>query len=410
MKIAIITYGLNGGAGIAALRLHQAFLDSGNESVLLNKNTHKPENKIYATDVLKSGLIYKAKRWILERVYFKKFQQYFSKTDISFSLFSLPYGADSINDLQLLKDCDVINIHWVSGYFDINKFLEKNNKPVFFTLHDTNYFTAGCHYFNDCDGYMNFCSSCPVIEKENQSLLDKIYKSKLQSFAKKNHYIIGISEWMAKSARKSTLFKSLDVTNISNSFTPISSVSTTSYAQLKSKDKELKYALVIAQHLDDKRKGWQYIQEIIDGSDLPNLRWIVVGKGSNIKSEKCIVLGEVNSGEELAYIYRYADFLVHPAIQDNFPNTIVESLAYGTPVVAFNTSGVADLIQYNDNGYLADELSSESLLKTLNFMISNLHTFDRELISKKHTKLFSIENQSSEYIKYFQNKIQHDTK
>ncbi len=40
-----------------------------------------------------------------------------------------------------------------------------------------------------------------------------------------------------------------------------------------------------------------------------------------------------------------------PSRQDNLPNTVVESLACGTPCVTFNIGSMPDMIEHYQNGY-----------------------------------------------------------
>jgi glycosyltransferase involved in cell wall biosynthesis len=51
--------------------------------------------------------------------------------------------------------------------------------------------------------------------------------------------------------------------------------------------------------------------------------------------------------------YARADLFVIPSLQENFPNTILESFAVGTPVVGFAAGGIASMIVEGQNGALA---------------------------------------------------------
>jgi glycosyltransferase involved in cell wall biosynthesis len=48
-------------------------------------------------------------------------------------------------------------------------------------------------------------------------------------------------------------------------------------------------------------------------------------------------------------------------VQDNLPNTVMESMACATPVVAFNTSGLPEMVDHGRNGYLAQHRSADDL-------------------------------------------------
>ena len=65
---------------------------------------------------------------------------------------------------------------------------------------------------------------------------------------------------------------------------------------------------------------------------------------------------------ELAEIYTAADVFVNPTREENFPTTHLEALACGTPVVAFNTGGCAEMLN-ESCGALVDKNDIESLTK-----------------------------------------------
>jgi glycosyltransferase involved in cell wall biosynthesis len=50
-----------------------------------------------------------------------------------------------------------------------------------------------------------------------------------------------------------------------------------------------------------------------------------------------------------------------PSLEDNLPNTVMESLACGTPLAAFTTGGIPDMVKHKYNGYLAEYRSSADL-------------------------------------------------
>ena len=60
-----------------------------------------------------------------------------------------------------------------------------------------------------------------------------------------------------------------------------------------------------------------------------------------------------------------------PALEDNLPNVVIESLCCGTPVVGFNIGGMPDMIEDGVNGRLAKDISAEGLLASLNDVLNN---------------------------------------
>jgi glycosyltransferase involved in cell wall biosynthesis len=63
----------------------------------------------------------------------------------------------------------------------------------------------------------------------------------------------------------------------------------------------------------------------------------------------------------LALVYAAADVFVSTSLEDNLPNTVLEALACGVPVVAFAIDGVLDAVRDGHTGLLARTADSESL-------------------------------------------------
>jgi glycosyltransferase involved in cell wall biosynthesis len=125
-----------------------------------------------------------------------------------------------------------------------------------------------------------------------------------------------------------------------------------------------------ADSLRDRRKGFDLLRDA----------WPLVGKhgatlalfgrhGENRPGER--YLGNLTSDEEMVAAYRAADLYVHPARMENAPCTIQESLACGTPVLAFPVGGIPEMIEPGRTGFLADKVSAESLQEALTLVLSN---------------------------------------
>ena len=164
----------------------------------------------------------------------------------------------------------------------------------------------------------------------------------------------------------------------------------------------------------DKRKGFCLLKESLiklykNNDSLRNkIEIIVFGSAnqellSNIPF-KTNFLGRINTDEKIALSYNCADVFVAPSVEDNLPNTVMESLACGTPVVAFNIGGMPDMIEHKKNGYLAEPFSIDDLSNGIDWILQEklggknfqpaardkvLNNFAPEIVSKKYIQIYN---------------------
>ena len=118
-----------------------------------------------------------------------------------------------------------------------------------------------------------------------------------------------------------------------------------------------------ADSLQDERKGFDLLLEAW-GQGRKNTTLALFGRNGQ-EWEGIVNLGSIDTDEAMADAYRAADLYVHPARMENAPCQIQESLACGTPVLAFPVGGIPEMIQSGENGFLADEATEKSLNECL---------------------------------------------
>ena len=88
---------------------------------------------------------------------------------------------------------------------------------------------------------------------------------------------------------------------------------------------------------------------------------IVVGDGPDLERlkdlYKKVEFVGYKKGEELAQYYRDADVFVFPSKADTFGLVIIEALACGTPVAAYNVTGPKDILT-DKTGVMDDNLGN----------------------------------------------------
>ena len=369
MKIVQInTHDITGGAAKAAYRLHKGLRQIGEDCQMLVRYKFSVDNSVSRIT------IDKRQKNITQDFFLNKFVQdiYINnhRTDISNTLFSLPYPGYDLTHLSTLQEADIINLHWIAHYQSLTTLhrLFNTGKPVVWTLHDQWAFTGGCHYSAGCKKYCADCSRCPQLSEDPFDLPSAILKDKLELFKKANLTVVTPSRWLANCAKESQLFRNIRVEVIPNSletdvFTPIAKREAKKCLELFEEDLTLLFG---AQDGSEKRKGFSELVSAMQYCKADPKFHQLMAK-NNVKilcfgypSEELkaidlpvVSLGYLDSDEKVRNIYAAADIFILPSSEDNLPNTMLEALSCGTPVIAFAVGGISDVVIDNENGKLA---------------------------------------------------------
>ncbi|MFO8001810.1 MAG: glycosyltransferase [Marinilabilia sp.] len=359
-----------GGAALAAMRLLDALRAYGTDAGMLVLNAHSRHPAV-------TGLVRTGKQKMIRNLKF--FAEVFSyipyEKDSSqrFTFSSGRFGYD-ISRHPLVKDADILHLHWVNqGLLSLKGLdrLIRLGKPVVWTLHDTWPFTGGCHYPGACSGFTATCGQCPLLRSPGEKDLSaRQHKLKESIYERTTMSFVGCSEWMRQMAEKSTLVRKDLKHSVQKVF---NTVDMDLFAPSSDRDgvkRELglpqnkKLILFGAANTADPRKGTDLLLRAFRNLHLSHpqlngqLELMAFGKNIDAYSDKVPFpihsFHVVSSGEKMAKLYQAADIFVLPSMQDNLPNTVVESLSCGTPVVAFRTGGVPEMVIHEMTGFLAE--------------------------------------------------------
>lgn len=281
---------------------------------------------------------------------------------------------------------DLVHLHWVDNFVP-NGWLSRVTQPVVWTMHDMWPFTGGCHYAEPCRHFERVCQQCPHLGAGRLPVdFARItWRAKKRAYErKKNLVFVAPSRWLQQEARQSALSEGHDVRVIPNGidtnvFRPINKRVAREVLGL-APDK--RYALFGAINpAGNPHKGYRYFVDAIgrfasstESQSGCELLAIGIGDDPALDEIRSVIpvtpFGQVTDDITLALIYSAADVFVIPSVQENLPNTIMESLACGTPVVGFDIGGNRDMINHKSNGYLAAARDSADLAAGINWVVS----------------------------------------
>jgi glycosyltransferase involved in cell wall biosynthesis len=184
------------------------------------------------------------------------------------------------------------------------------------------------------------------------------------------------SHWLADRRRESSLFQSFRIEVIPlNTFKPIDKRIARDLLSLP-QDKTL---ILFGSYLNsDPRKGFQFLQPAIKRLSVAkpghNMEAVIFGATEPANPPDLGMpvryLGRYQDELSMAVTYSAADVFVAPSVQDNLPNTVMEASACATPSVAFNVSGLTDLVEHERTGYLARPFDVDDLAYGLSWFLN----------------------------------------
>jgi glycosyltransferase involved in cell wall biosynthesis len=118
-------------------------------------------------------------------------------------------------------------------------------------------------------------------------------------------------------------------------------------------------------------------------------------------------MGRLHDEISLALVYACVDVFVSASTQDNLPNTVMEALACGTPVVGFDVGGLSDMIEHQRNGYLARPFDTDALSLGISWVLSDQERWrSLSLNARKKVEIeYTLERQSKKYIELYEDII-----
>lgn len=105
-----------------------------------------------------------------------------------------------------------------------------------------------------------------------------------------------------------------------------------------------------------------------DGSELLKLKRMV--RQLNIPEQRVCFMGQLSNREVIRHMSE-SDIFSLPSWQEGFGVVYIEAMSQGRPVIACKGEGIEDVIEHGENGFLVKPRDVDSLLETLDYLLSN---------------------------------------
>jgi glycosyltransferase involved in cell wall biosynthesis len=363
-----------GGAWRAAYRVHQGVENLGVESTMLCLMRSADDRGVIALTDTVWGAARRAVSPFVERL-----QVQATRAPAKYPWSAGMAGLFRVGHHASVQAADVITLYFVNGGFlsipAIGEILSLG-KPVVWRLSDMWPFTGGCHYSFTCNRYRESCGKCPQLASNRELDWSRlIWLQKRNCWNLRNLTVVTPSRWMAGEVQASRMFAGVRSRVIPTGidarvFRPIEKSVARQILGLP-----LDRKLVLSAGLKDARKGGTLIIETMkrlfqldQGVHFATLQQ---DAPVDLEAQRTHALGRLNDPLTLALAYSAADVFLAPSQQDNLPNTVLESLGCGTPVVALDVAGVRDVVIPSSTGLLSPVDSPLELVENLTRLLNN---------------------------------------
>lgn len=310
---------------------------------------------------------------------------------------------------------DVVHLNWVSEGFLSPETIAAIDRPLVWTCQDSWAFTGGCHCPLACVGYQDRCGRCPVLgSRREHDLSSWTQVRRARAYARiRDLTVVATSRWLQDAARASRVFAGRPVTVIPNgldctTYQPRDRDEARQRLGLEPCKRLVLYGAVNATR--NPVKGFPILLEALESLARRDAVLVVFGciesrpAVASVGSTPVLYLPPVEDELELSKLYSAADVMVVPSTQEGFGQTVTESLACGTPVVAFDATGPRDIVTHELTGYLARPFHPDDLARGIDWVLDlappALEAM-RQRCRAHATEHFAIEQVSKSYLELY---------
>lgn len=249
------------------------------------------------------------------------------------------------------------NLH--EGYFDLRLLPQLcSQRPVILDLRDAWLLSGHCAHSFDCERWKIGCGNCPdlsiypAIQHDGTAFN---WRRKRDIFAKSRVYVAAPSQWLMDKVYHSMLAPAVIESRIIPTGVDLRVFQPAERAKVRNLLNIPQNARVLLFAANGIRKNiWKDYQTLRQSVGLVAQRLrreplLFIALGENAPAER---VGEAllqfvpyqKDENQVASYYQAADLYVHGAKVDNFPRTVLEALACGTPVIASGVGGIPEQV------------------------------------------------------------------
>lgn len=372
LRIAHLVSTASGGASKAAYRLHLSLREKGVDSHFF---ACLPSSDWPGVEILPRGPVRFARFWLWVQRLAKAALTLTGRERKEIDFQVVPQGF--LPGLDAMG-FDLVHFHWVDGSVASLAELDHFQTPILWSLHDMRSYTGGYYYLGShLKEWLDSNGELPAYDMDPHPLIRAVLSRKRAIYRKTKVAAVAPSAWMECCVRESGMYPDRWIRRIPYEIphAPWQQADRQSARREFGFPGSARIILFGADSLSHARKGGDLLMDALSSLDrdqiagLDDVRVVSFGGGSIDRLDglpfSYHALGRVEDERVLASLYAAANVFVAPSREDNLPNVVLESLASGTPVVAFDIGGMPDMITHGVNGCLVPPFSVDGLRDAL---------------------------------------------
>ena len=262
---------------------------------------------------------------------------------------------------------DIVHLHWIAEETISPRELKRIDRPLLWTLHDMWPF-CGTEHYAPYDAGVRWRAGYTRANRSSAARgpdLDRhLYEIKRRAYDRQLS-IVAPSAWIANCARESELLAGKPIEVIPHPqdldrFKPLNRNHARAALGLRQDATLIAFGAISGK--EDPRKGFDLLLEALkrfkNSGQAEHVQLVIFGQSAPRDPDLGVPFpvnftGHLHDDVALALLYSACDLFVSPARQEAFGLTSAEAACCGCPVVAFEGTGTADLVDHRRTGYLA---------------------------------------------------------
>lgn len=318
---------------------------------------------------------------------------------------------------------DILHIHnlhkdWQNDrrdYFDVRELPRLSRAvPTAITLHDAWLLSGHCAHSMNCERWQTGCGQCPdlsIYPAFNRDATAYNWQRKKEIYSHSRLHVATPSRWLMDKVETSIL-----AAGVASACVIPNGVDLTIFHPAAEERGALglpSNARVLLFTADGIRanqmKDFETLRKAIAivSEHVPQVIFLALGEAGNTekigRAEIRFVPYQKDAGLVARY-YRAADIYLHAARADTFPNSVIEALACGTPVIATRVGGIPEQIKAGETGFLVNAGDAQAMADNIALLLhdAELRQHMGKSAAQDARARFDLEQQADRYLDWYQ--------